>query len=142
MSIRSNRTDDSYASAVRRDLSQLKTTALEASRLDNLDASVRPEGAEAAAAYDSLAPHEQSAASLGVHPDALKPIVRRRAPLPPTLPIPPCSSLSVLRSRGSSTPAITRRSRRATPCRTTWRGASKRESRLKNRTTCPTSNPH
>ena len=71
MSIRSNRTDDSYASAVRRDLSQLKTTALEASRLDNLDASVRPEGAEAAAAYDSLAPHEQSAASLGVHPDAL-----------------------------------------------------------------------
>ena len=74
MSNRSNRTDDSYASAVRRDLSQPKTTALEASRLDNLDASVRPEGAEAAAAYDSLAPHEQSAASLGVHPDALKPI--------------------------------------------------------------------
>ena len=74
MSIRSNRTDDSYASAVRRDLSQLKTTALEASRLDNLDASVRPEGAEAAAAYDSFAPHEQAAASLGVHPDALKPI--------------------------------------------------------------------
>lgn len=96
MSIRSNRQDDSYASAVRRDLGQLKETALEASRLDNLDASVRPAGAEAAAAYDSLAPHEQSAASLGVHPDALKPIVRRR-PLPPTLHTPPCSSLSVLR---------------------------------------------
>ena len=142
MSIRSNRTDDSYASAVRRDLSQLKTTALEASRLDNLDASVRPEGAEAAAAYDSLAPHEQSAASLGVHPDALKPIVRRRAPLPPTLPIPPCSSLSVLRSRGSSTPAITRRSKNRMRCPTTSLAASKRESCLKHRTTCPASNPH
>ena len=74
MSIRSNRTEDSYASAVRRDLGQLKTTALEANRLDQMDPSVRPEGAEAAAAYDSLMPHEQSAASLGVHPDALKPI--------------------------------------------------------------------
>ena len=74
MSIRSNRTEDSYASAVRRDLGQLKETALEASRLDNLDASVRPETTEAAAAYDALAVHEQAAASLGVHPDALKPI--------------------------------------------------------------------
>ena len=74
MSIRSNRTDDSYASAVRRDLSDLKTTALEANRLDQVDSTVRPEGAEAAAAYDQLAVHEQAAASLGVHPDALKPI--------------------------------------------------------------------
>ena len=74
MSIRSNRQDDSYASAVRRDLGQLKTTALEASRLDQVDPSVRPAGAEAAAAYDALRPYEQSAASLGVHPDALKPI--------------------------------------------------------------------
>lgn len=142
MSIRSNRTDDSYASAVRRDLGQLKQTALEASRLDNLDASVRPEGAEAAAAYDALAPHEQSAASLGVHPDALKPIVRRRAPLPPTLPRHPCSSLSVSRFRLFSTQAITSSSRNRMRCRTTLPGASKRESRLKNRTTCPTSNPH
>jgi len=125
MSIRSNRTEDSYASAVRRDLSDLKTTALEASRLDNVDASVRPEGAEAAAAYDSLAPHEQSAASLGVHPDALKPIVHRRPSLPPTLPRHPCSSLSVLRFRVFSTPATTSSSRRATPCRTIWRGVSK-----------------
>ena len=31
-------------------------------------------GAEAAAAYDSLAPHEQAAASLGVSPNELKPI--------------------------------------------------------------------
>lgn len=89
MSIRSNRTDDSYASAVRRDLSDLKTTALEASRLDKVDSTVRPEGHEAAAAYDALLPYEQSAASLGVHPDALKPIVRRRPSLPPTLHTPP-----------------------------------------------------
>ena len=74
MSIRTNRQDDSYASAVRKDLSALKETALEASRLDNLDTTVRPEGQEAAAAYDSLTPVEQSAASLGVHPAELKPI--------------------------------------------------------------------
>ena len=74
MSIRSKTQDDSYASAVRRDLQGLKETALEAARLDKIDPTVKPEGTEAAAAYDSLAPHEQSAASLGVHPDALKPI--------------------------------------------------------------------
>lgn len=74
MSIRSQAPDDSYADAVRRDLSDLKTTALEASRLDNLDASVKPEGHEAAAAYDALEVHEQAAASLGVHPDSLRPI--------------------------------------------------------------------
>ena len=62
MSIRTNRQDDSYASAVRKDLSALKATALEASRLDNLDTTVRPEGQEAAAA------------SLGVSPNELKPI--------------------------------------------------------------------
>ena len=74
MSIRTSSTDDSYASAVRKDLSALKATALEASRLDNLDTTVRPEGQEAAAAYDALAPHEQAAASLGVSPNELKPI--------------------------------------------------------------------
>lgn len=73
MSIRTSSTDDSYASAVRKDLSALKATALEASRLDNLDTTVRPQGQEAAAAYDSLAPHEQAAASLGVSPNELKP---------------------------------------------------------------------
>ena len=74
MSIRSQAPDDSYADAVRRDLGQLKATALEANRLDQVDSSVRPEGHEAAAAYDALLPHEQSAASLGVHPDSLRPI--------------------------------------------------------------------
>ena len=74
MSIRSQAQDDSYASAVRRDLQGLKETAQEANRLDNLDQTVRPDGTEAAAAYDSLLPHEQAAASLGAHPDALKPI--------------------------------------------------------------------
>ena len=74
MSIRSQTQDDSYASAVRRDLQGLKETAQEANRLDNLDQTVRPDGTEAAAAYDSLLPHEQAAASLGAHPDALKPI--------------------------------------------------------------------
>ena len=74
MSIRSKTQDDSYASAVRRDLQGLKETAQEANRLDNLDQTVRPDGTEAAAAYDSLLPHEQAAASLGAHPDALKPI--------------------------------------------------------------------
>lgn len=77
MSIRSKTQDDSYASAVRRDLQGLKETALEAARLDKIDPTVKPEGTEAAAAYDALLPHEQAAASLGAHPDALKPIVRR-----------------------------------------------------------------
>ena len=71
MSIRSQTQDDSYASAVRRDLQGLKETAQEANRLDNLDQTVRPDGTEAAAAYDSLLPHEQAAASLGAHPDAM-----------------------------------------------------------------------
>ena len=74
MSIRSRSTDDSYANAVRKDLESLKATAVEASRVDNVDPTVRPEGTEAAAAYDQLAPHEQAAASLGVHPDSLRPI--------------------------------------------------------------------
>lgn len=74
MSIRSRSTDDSYANAVRKDLESLKATAVEASRVDNVDPTVRPEGTEAAAAYDSLMPHEQAAASLGVHPDSLRPI--------------------------------------------------------------------
>ena len=74
MSIRSKTQDDSYASAVRRDLQGLKETALEAARLDKIDPTVKPEGTEAAAAYDALLPHEQAAASLGAHPDALKPI--------------------------------------------------------------------
>ena len=74
MSIRSKTQDDSYASAVHRDLQGLKETALEAARLDKIDPTVKPEGTEAAAAYDALLPHEQAAASLGAHPDALKPI--------------------------------------------------------------------
>ena len=74
MSIRSKTQDDSYASAVRRDLQGLKETALEAARLDKIDPTVKPEGTEAAAAYDSLNHVEQAAASLGAHPDALKPI--------------------------------------------------------------------
>ena len=77
MSIRSQTQDDSYASAVRRDLQGLKETAQEANRLDQIDQTVRPDGTEAAAAYDSLNHVEQAAASLGAHPDALKPIVRR-----------------------------------------------------------------
>ena len=74
MSIRTSSTDTSYATAVRRDLQNLKATALENARLDAVDHTVRPEGAEAAAAYDALTPVEQSAASLGVHPAELKPI--------------------------------------------------------------------
>ena len=90
MSIRTSSTDTSYATAVRRDLQSLKTTALENARLDAVDHTVRPEGTEAAAAYDSLAPHEQAAASLGVHPAELKPIVRR---LPITLHTPPSTQM-------------------------------------------------
>ena len=89
MSIRSRSTDDSYANAVRRDLESLKATAVEASRVDNVDPTIKPEGAEAAAAYDQLALHEQAAASLGVHPDSLRPIgflnsgtLRNAPPLP------------------------------------------------------------
>jgi len=121
MSIRSNRTDDSYASAVRRDLGQLKTTALEANRLDQMDTSVRPETTEAAAAYDALAVHEQAAASLGVHPDALKPISFMNAGATQ-----PCSKASHVCSLHTSQPfptfhpqAITKTSARATPCPTT-----------------------
>ena len=74
MSIRSQAQDDSYASAVRRDLQGLKETEQDANRLDQIDQTVRPDGTEAAAAYDSLNHVEQAAASLGAHPDALKPI--------------------------------------------------------------------
>jgi len=76
MSIRTdhNSTDASYAGAVRKDLETLKQTAVEAARLDAVDPSYRPTSAEAAAAYDSLHPVEQSAANLGVEPGALRPI--------------------------------------------------------------------
>ena len=75
MSIRSRSTDDSYANAVRKDLESLKATAVEASRVDNVDPSIRPmQGTEAEAAYDQLNHVEQAAASLGVHPDSLRPI--------------------------------------------------------------------
>ena len=79
MSIRTdhNSTDASYAGAVRKDLETLKQTAVEAARLDAVDPSYRPTSAEAAAAYDSLHPVEQSAANLGVEPGALRPIVSR-----------------------------------------------------------------
>ena len=76
MSIRTdhNSTDASYAGAVRKDLETLKQTAVEAARLDAVDQTFRPTSEEAAAAYDSLAPVEQSAANLGVEPGALRPI--------------------------------------------------------------------
>lgn len=73
MSIRAPQ-EQTYASAVRADLNQLKATAAEATRLENIDQTARPVEGEAAAAYDALAPHEQAAASLGVHPDSLRPI--------------------------------------------------------------------
>lgn len=75
MSVRTTQQTATYAEAVQHDLKVCRQTALEANRQENLESSESPQyEGEVAAAYDALAPHEQAAASLGVHPDALRPI--------------------------------------------------------------------
>jgi len=73
MSVR--RKDDSKAQvqALQKELEELKSRAQEADRADNVAASLS-EGETPSAAFDALTPVEQSAASLGVHPEAWKPI--------------------------------------------------------------------
>ena len=67
----SNVTD--HAMAVQKGLSDLKETYQAQTRADNVAAAM-PEGATPSEAFDSLSNVEQSAASLGVHPDSWKPI--------------------------------------------------------------------
>ena len=62
-----------HAAAIQKGLADLKETYEAQNRADNIAASV-PEGETPSAAFDGLTPVEQSAASLGVHPDSWKPI--------------------------------------------------------------------
>lgn len=62
-----------HAAAIQKGLADLKETYEAQNRTDNVAATV-PEGETPSAAFDGLSPVEQSAASLGVHPDSWKPI--------------------------------------------------------------------
>ena len=62
-----------HAAAIQKGLADLKETYEAQNRADNVAAAV-PEGETPSAAFDGLSPVEQSAASLGVHPDSWKPI--------------------------------------------------------------------
>lgn len=74
MSVRTVRSETaSNATEIQSNLAALKETALAQTRADAVAAAV-PEGAEVSAAFEALAPHEQAAASLGVHPESWKPI--------------------------------------------------------------------
>lgn len=75
MSVRRASTGPSsaHATQLQKELGDLKATALAANAANGLEAS----GAEASAnapSFDSLSGTEKSAASLGVHPEAWKPI--------------------------------------------------------------------
>ena len=70
---RSNPAQDATKMKLQSELNALKATAQEANRADNLSASVRDDTANTPS-FDQLVPVEQAAASLGVHPDAWKPI--------------------------------------------------------------------
>ena len=74
MSIRAAEVDvNDHAVAVQKGLADLKEAYQAQNRTDNVAASM-PEGATPSEAFDSLSNVEQSAASLGVHPDSWKPI--------------------------------------------------------------------
>ena len=74
MSIRSAAAKNAaQATQIQKELAALKSTAEEAARADNVAAAV-PEGTTSTPSFESLSSVEQSAASLGVHPDAWKPI--------------------------------------------------------------------
>lgn len=60
-------------SQLQKELGDLKEAARAADRADAI-AAAAPEGVQASAAFDALTPVEQSAASLGVHPEAYRPI--------------------------------------------------------------------
>ena len=60
------------ATAIRTNLEALKQQAQAQNRRDSVEASLAT--AEVSQSFESLAPHEQAAASLGVHPDSYKPI--------------------------------------------------------------------
>ena len=75
MSVRRPRSNgvDPATAALQGELIALKQTAQEANRADAIAAAL-PEGASNAPSFDQLAPVEQAAASLGVHPEAWRPI--------------------------------------------------------------------
>lgn len=62
-----------HAAAIQKGLADLKEAYEAQNRADTVAASV-PEGETPSAAFDGLSSVEQSAASLGVHPDSWKPI--------------------------------------------------------------------
>ena len=73
MSIRRVDNKNGQAHQIQKELSDLRNAAQEANRTDSLSASMSSP-TEASAAFEALSPVEQSAASLGVHPDAWRPI--------------------------------------------------------------------
>ena len=73
MSVRRKDESKAQVQALQKELEELKSRAQEATRADNIAATMS-EGETPSAAFDALTPVEQSAASLGVHPDAWKPI--------------------------------------------------------------------
>ena len=62
-----------HAAAIQKGLADLKESYVAQTCADNVAAAV-PESQTPSAAFDSLSAVEQSAASLGVHPDSWKPI--------------------------------------------------------------------
>ena len=62
-----------HATAIQKGLADLKEAYEAQNRADSVAAAV-PESQTPSAAFDSLSAVEQSAASLGVHPDSWKPI--------------------------------------------------------------------
>ena len=58
---------------IQEELNALKETARQASHSDSIAAAL-PESSQSAPSFDQLVPVEQAAASLGVHPEAWKPI--------------------------------------------------------------------
>ena len=63
---------DDHATLVQRELALLQATAKEAARADT--AAAASACMPPSEAFDALAPVEQAAASLGVHPEAYRPI--------------------------------------------------------------------
>ena len=74
MSMRRTKTDARpEVEQLQKELSNLKDAARAADSVDRVEAAM-PEGQANSASFDALTPVEQSAASLGVHPDSWKPI--------------------------------------------------------------------
>ncbi len=74
MSVRQRKTSNIQAETLQRDLATLREAAISetADQANSIQAPFT--GAEACQAFESLTHTEQAAASLGVHPDAWKPI--------------------------------------------------------------------